>query len=90
MRRPRLPAVPLRGGRLPEAPVEGARRLAAGIGLEQVWRMERLVDDVAEGVEENALLEAGLARRVAELEVSLVPVLEARQRWHAEHPVDPV
>ncbi len=64
--------------------MEGARRLAAGIGLEQVVRLERLVDSVSEAVDENTRLEGGLARKVREVEHSLVPVLEARQLWLAE------
>ena len=71
--------------RLPPGPLDAARRVASGIGLEQVLRLERAVDAVAEAADENAVLEAGLERRVTELERSLVPVLEARQRWLADH-----
>jgi hypothetical protein len=59
--------------------------VASGIGLEQVLRLERAVDAVAEAAGENAALEAGLERRVTELERSLTPLLEARQRWLADH-----
>ena len=71
--------------RLPAGPVGAARRVASGIGLEQVLRLERAVDAVAEAAEENAVLGSGLERRVTELERSLVPLLEARHRWLADH-----
>ncbi len=71
--------------RLPPGPVGAARRVASGIGLEQVLRLERAADAVAEAAGENAALAAGLERRLTELERSLVPVLEARHRWLADH-----
>jgi DNA-binding HxlR family transcriptional regulator len=71
--------------RLPPGPLDAARRVASGIGLEQVLRLERSVDAVAEAAAENAVLDVGLEHRVTELERSLVPLLEARQRWLAEH-----
>jgi hypothetical protein len=71
--------------RLPAGPLGAARRVASGIGLEQVLRLERTVDAVAEAAEENAVLASGLELRVTELERSLVPLLEARQRWLADH-----
>jgi hypothetical protein len=71
--------------RLPAGPVGAARRVASGIGLEQVLRLERTVDAVAEAAEENAVLGSGLERRVTELERRLVPLLEARHRWLAEN-----
>jgi hypothetical protein len=43
-------------------------------------RLARRVARLEEGVRENALLEAPLEVRVAELEQSLVPVLEAAAR----------
>ncbi len=71
--------------RLPAGSLGAARRVASGIGLEQVLRLERTVDAVAEAAEENSVLQAGLERRVSELERSLVPLLEDRQRWLADN-----
>ena len=74
--------------RLPPGPLDAARRVASGIGLEQVLRLERSVDAVAEAAAENAVLDVGLDRRITELERSLVPLLESRQRWLSEHAND--
>jgi hypothetical protein len=70
---------------LPVRPIDAARRIATGIGLDHVVRLERAVDAVAEAVAENLVLEAGLRERVAALERSLIEPLEARHRWRAEH-----
>ena len=71
-------------GRLPTPTVKAVRRVAVGIGLHQVIALERAVDDLAEAVAENALLEVGLERRVSELEQSLLPVLVARHTRDAQ------
>lgn len=65
-------------------PIAVARRVAAGVGLEDVIRLQRRVDAVAESVAENALLEGPLTDLVAGLERSLVAPLEQRQRRLAE------
>jgi hypothetical protein len=65
------------------------RRLAAGIGLQQVVRLERRVAELTEAVDENSYLAVGLERRVAELEAALVPMLADRQQWLAVHGRDP-
>ena len=68
---------------LPSRTVAAVRRVGVGIGLQQVIALERAVDDLAEAVQENALLQAGLERRVAEVEMSLIPVLVARDQRNA-------
>jgi hypothetical protein len=65
------------------------RRLAAGIGLQQVVRLERRVDEVTVAVDENAYLARRLERRVSELEASLVPTLAERHEWLAAHAREP-
>lgn len=65
-------------------PLDAARRVATGIGLREVLGLERAVDAVAEGVEENAALEVPLGRRIAELEQALAPLLEHRLRFMAD------
>jgi hypothetical protein len=49
-------------------------------GLQDVTLLERDVRALSEAVDENALLEPGLERRVAELETTLLSVLSARHR----------
>jgi hypothetical protein len=56
-----------------------ARRVAAGVGLEELLRLQRRVDALAEAVGENTALAAPLAERVTALERSLVAPLERRQ-----------
>lgn len=65
-------------------PIAVARRVAAGVGLEDVIRLQRRVDALAESVAENTLLEAPLTDLVTGLERSLVGPLERRQRRLAE------
>ena len=65
-------------------PLAVARRVAAGVGLEEVIRLQRRVDALAESVAENTLLEGSLTDLVAGLERSLVGPLEQRQQWLAE------
>jgi hypothetical protein len=60
-----------------------ARRVAAGVGLEEVIHLERRVDALAEGVAENAVLAGPLEVLVAGLERSLVTPLEQRERMLA-------
>jgi hypothetical protein len=74
--------------RLPRGTVRAARRVAVGAGLQQLITLDRAVRDVAEAVEENALLEPGLERRVSELEKNLLSVLEARHRRSGSPPVE--
>ena len=64
--------------RLPTRTVRAARRVAGVSGLQDVIVLERAIESLAEAVEENALLEAGLDRRVAELEARLLSVLVGR------------
>ena len=64
--------------RLPTRTVRAARRVAGVSGLQDVIVLERAIENLAEAVEENALLEAGLDRRVAELEATLLIVLVGR------------
>jgi len=61
-----------------------ARRVASGVGLDEVIRLGRRVDALAESVAENTLLEGPLTDLVAGLERSLVGPLERRQRRLAE------
>ena len=65
-------------------PMAVARRVAAGVGLDDVIRLGRRVDALAESVAENTLLEGPLTDLVAGLERSLVGPLERRQRQLAE------
>lgn len=65
-------------------PMAVARRVAAGVGLEDVIRLGRRVDALAESVAENTLLEGPLTDLVAGLERSLVDPLERRQEQLAE------
>lgn len=59
---------------------ELARRVAAGIGLDEVIELRRRVDELAEAVAENAALEEPLKERVADLERALIGPLEHRRR----------
>ena len=68
--------------RLPH-PMAVARRVAAGVGLEEVIHLERRVDALAEAVDENARLAEPLEALVAGLERSLVAPLEHRARMLA-------
>ena len=65
-------------------PMAVARRVAAGVGLDDVIRLGRRVDALAESVAENTLLEGPLTELVAGLERSLVGPLEQRQQRLAE------
>lgn len=65
-------------------PMAVARRVAAGVGLDDVIRLGRRVDALAESVAENTLLEGPLTDLVAGLERSLVDPLEQRQHRLAE------
>ena len=65
-------------------PMAVARRVAAGVGLDDVIRLGRRVDALAESVAENTLLEGPLTDLVAGLERSLVGPLEQRQLRLAE------
>ena len=65
------------------------RRRAAGIGLQQVIRLERRVEELTAAVDENGYLAGRLERRVGELEASLVPMLAQRHDWLAEHAREP-
>ena len=65
-------------------PMAVARRVAAGVGLDDVIRLGRRVDALAESVAENTLLEGPLTDLVAGLERSLVGPLEQRQHRLAE------
>ena len=65
-------------------PMAVARRVAAGVGLDDVIRLGRRVDVLAESVDENTLLEGPLTDLVAGLERSLVGPLEQRQQRLAE------
>ncbi|HEX3297591.1 MAG TPA: hypothetical protein VHR85_12315 [Nocardioides sp.] len=47
-------------------------------------RLARRVRRLEEGVRENALLAVPLEEQVARIEQSLVPLLEATQRWGAQ------
>ena len=69
--------------RLPH-PMAVARRAAAGVGLDDVIRLGRRVDALAESVAENTRLEGPLTDLVAGLERSLVAPLERRQAQLAE------
>ena len=71
--------------RLPRRTVRAARRVAGVSGLQDVTMLEREVDNLAEAVEENALLEVGLDHRVAELEATLLSVLVARHGVPGSH-----
>lgn len=62
-----------------------ARRVVAGIGLDEVIDLRRRVDDLAEAVDENAALEEPLRARVADLERALVGPLEQRRRLGSPH-----
>lgn len=62
-----------------------ARRVAAGIGLDEVIELRRRVDDLAEAVAENAALEEPLKARVADLERALIGPLEHRRRLLRSH-----
>jgi hypothetical protein len=65
-------------------PMAVARRVAAGVGLDDVIRLGRRVDALADSVAENARLEGPLTDLVAGLERSLVGPLELRQQRLAE------
>lgn len=66
-------------------PLDAARRVATGIGLREVRQLEREVDSLAEAAGENTALEVPLTARIAELEQALVPLLEHRLRFLADH-----
>ena len=57
-----------------------ARRIVAGIGLDEVIELRNRVDALEEAVAENAALEEPLEERVADLERRLVAPLEHRRR----------
>jgi hypothetical protein len=56
------------------------RRAADGAGLTDAMRQSRKLDSLAVAVAENVRLGDLLERQVAELEQSLVPLLETDQR----------
>lgn len=66
--------------RAPRRADDLARRIAAGTGIEDVLRLQRRVDALAESVAENAALEGPLTARVTELELALIEPLEHRLR----------
>ena len=56
------------------------RRAAEGVGVLPVRQLATRVDELAVAVDENHRLGALLDRQVADLERSLVPLLEQRHR----------
>ncbi|GCD91618.1 hypothetical protein [Nocardioides sp. LS1] len=65
-----------------------ARRVVAGIGLDEVIHLQRRVDELAVAVAENAALAVPLAAKVTELEQALVGPLQQRRRFRDEHGLD--
>ena len=61
-------------------PAELLRQAADGTGLTAAVRQRRAVDSLTVAVDETARLADLLEQQVAELERSLVPMLEADQR----------
>ena len=61
-------------------PADLLRRVAHGSGLTDAIRQRHRLDSLAVAVDENVRLGALLERQVAELERSLVPLLEADRR----------
>jgi hypothetical protein len=84
-----IPVRPGLGGLASVRTFAPVRRLAAGIGLQQVVRLERRVDELTAAVDENAYLAGRLEQRVTELEAALVPMLAERHEWLAEHGREP-
>jgi len=63
-----------------KGPVGLLRHAADGTGLTDALRQRQTVESLAVAVDENARLSDLLEDQVAELELSLVPLLEADQR----------
>jgi hypothetical protein len=61
-------------------PADLVRRVASGSGLTDAVHQRNKIDSLAVAVDENVRLGALLERQVAELERSLVPLLEADRR----------
>ena len=74
------------------SPVPGprtvARRVVAGIGLDEVLHLQRRVDELEVAAAENAALAVPLAAKLTELERALVGPLEQRQRFRDAHGLD--